>query len=248
MLAARRRLPRRGAVRTGRGSRPCLEPIRSCATCRRCSEVIARGDDQVLRGAVSLLEERGHRVVGVHELAPDLVAPPTSARRAARRARTIGTDRLSASISSVPCRPSTSARRAVVARPACSGDRRTGRHRPHARRVRAQPPILVSACAAAGRRRPDQGGQARPGSARRHAGHRPAHHRRGGPRRPVRHRGRRRLDPRARPGRDHREADRSACSSSQSNCLDGGRCVSGSEPEDLDRRGRGIPAISSAPS
>lgn len=40
-------------------------------------EVIARGDDQVLRGAVMLLEERGHRVVGAHELAPDLVAPRT---------------------------------------------------------------------------------------------------------------------------------------------------------------------------
>lgn len=40
-------------------------------------EVIARGDDQVLRGAVMLLEERGHRVIGAHELAPDLVAPPT---------------------------------------------------------------------------------------------------------------------------------------------------------------------------
>jgi len=40
-------------------------------------EVIARGDDQVLRGAVMLLEERGHTVVGVHELAPGLVAPAT---------------------------------------------------------------------------------------------------------------------------------------------------------------------------
>jgi UDP-2,3-diacylglucosamine hydrolase len=40
-------------------------------------EVIARGDDQVLRGAVMLLEERGHRVVGAHELAPDLVVPAT---------------------------------------------------------------------------------------------------------------------------------------------------------------------------
>lgn len=38
-------------------------------------EVIARGDDQVLRGAVMLLEERGFSVVGAHELAPDLVAP-----------------------------------------------------------------------------------------------------------------------------------------------------------------------------
>ena len=40
-------------------------------------EVIARGDDQVLRGAIMLLEERGHRVVGAHELAPDLVARST---------------------------------------------------------------------------------------------------------------------------------------------------------------------------
>lgn len=38
-------------------------------------EVIARGDDQVLRGAVMLLEERGYKVVGAHELAPGLVAP-----------------------------------------------------------------------------------------------------------------------------------------------------------------------------
>jgi DUF1009 family protein len=38
-------------------------------------EVIARGDDQVLRGAVRLLEERGYKVVGAHELAPELVAP-----------------------------------------------------------------------------------------------------------------------------------------------------------------------------
>jgi DUF1009 family protein len=40
-------------------------------------EVITRGDDQVLRGAVLLLEERGHRVVGAHELAPNLVADRT---------------------------------------------------------------------------------------------------------------------------------------------------------------------------
>jgi UDP-2,3-diacylglucosamine hydrolase len=38
-------------------------------------EVITRGDDQVLRGAVRLLEEHGHRVVGAHELAPALLAP-----------------------------------------------------------------------------------------------------------------------------------------------------------------------------
>ena len=46
-------------------------------------EVIARGDDQVLRGAVMLLEERGHRVIGAHELAPDLVASPALSGRVA---------------------------------------------------------------------------------------------------------------------------------------------------------------------
>jgi DUF1009 family protein len=42
---------------------------------REVKDVIARGDDQVLRGAVSLLEERGYRVVGAHELAPRLLVP-----------------------------------------------------------------------------------------------------------------------------------------------------------------------------
>jgi DUF1009 family protein len=36
-------------------------------------DVIARGDDHMLRGAVRLLEGHGHRVVGAHELAPELV-------------------------------------------------------------------------------------------------------------------------------------------------------------------------------
>jgi hypothetical protein len=36
-------------------------------------DVIARGDDHMLRGAVGLLEDHGHRVVGAHELAPDLL-------------------------------------------------------------------------------------------------------------------------------------------------------------------------------
>jgi DUF1009 family protein len=38
-------------------------------------DVIARGDDQVLRGAVGLLEDHGHRVVGAHELVPELLVP-----------------------------------------------------------------------------------------------------------------------------------------------------------------------------
>lgn len=39
------------------------------------AEVLSRGDDNVLRGAVSLLEERGFPVRGIRDLAPDLLAP-----------------------------------------------------------------------------------------------------------------------------------------------------------------------------
>ncbi|WP_298954468.1 UDP-2,3-diacylglucosamine diphosphatase LpxI [uncultured Methylobacterium sp.] len=33
------------------------------------------GDDRLLRGVLDLLEEHGHRILGVHDLAPDLMAP-----------------------------------------------------------------------------------------------------------------------------------------------------------------------------
>ncbi|MBX9931422.1 MAG: UDP-2,3-diacylglucosamine diphosphatase LpxI [Methylobacterium sp.] len=33
------------------------------------------GDDRLLRGALTLLEENGHRVIGVHTAAPDLLSP-----------------------------------------------------------------------------------------------------------------------------------------------------------------------------
>lgn len=42
---------------------------------RELADIFARGDDHLLRGVVTLLEERGHRVVGAHEIAPDLLAP-----------------------------------------------------------------------------------------------------------------------------------------------------------------------------
>jgi DUF1009 family protein len=42
---------------------------------RLLKDVVARGDDSLLRGAVALLEERGHRVVGVQEIVPELLAP-----------------------------------------------------------------------------------------------------------------------------------------------------------------------------
>lgn len=41
---------------------------------REIAELMGRGDDQLLRGVVELLEEQGHSVVGVHDLAPELLA------------------------------------------------------------------------------------------------------------------------------------------------------------------------------
>lgn len=38
------------------------------------ARLVARGDDNLLRGVVGLIEERGFRVVGVHDLAPELLA------------------------------------------------------------------------------------------------------------------------------------------------------------------------------
>jgi len=38
-------------------------------------DLLARGDDGLLRGAVDLIEEKGHRVIGVQEIAPELLAP-----------------------------------------------------------------------------------------------------------------------------------------------------------------------------
>jgi DUF1009 family protein len=38
--------------------------------------LMAGGDDSLLSGAVKMIEQRGYRVVGAHEIAPDLVAEP----------------------------------------------------------------------------------------------------------------------------------------------------------------------------
>lgn len=46
------------------------------------ASLMRRGDDNLLRGVVSLIEERGHRLVGIRELAPELLSPsgPLAAR------------------------------------------------------------------------------------------------------------------------------------------------------------------------
>jgi DUF1009 family protein len=41
---------------------------------RELMDLMGRGDDRLLRGVIELLEEHGHRVVGVHDLAPHLLA------------------------------------------------------------------------------------------------------------------------------------------------------------------------------
>jgi DUF1009 family protein len=43
---------------------------------RELMDLMGRGDDRLLRGVIELLEEHGHRVVGVHDLAPQLLASP----------------------------------------------------------------------------------------------------------------------------------------------------------------------------
>jgi UDP-2,3-diacylglucosamine hydrolase len=50
-----------------------LSAIRNASELKR---LLARGDDHLLRAVVDLLEERGHRVLGAHEIAPDLLVPP----------------------------------------------------------------------------------------------------------------------------------------------------------------------------
>ncbi|KQT78172.1 UDP-2,3-diacylglucosamine diphosphatase LpxI [Methylobacterium sp. Leaf466] len=66
-------------VPAGGVSRPSPAAILNAAAALRNREVLRAmangGDDRLLRGALSLLEERGHSVVGVHDVAPDLLSP-----------------------------------------------------------------------------------------------------------------------------------------------------------------------------
>lgn len=62
----------------GAVQRPPLSALLAVVSDRRSGGELARlfagGDDSVLRGVVRLLEGRGHRVSGLHELAPELLA------------------------------------------------------------------------------------------------------------------------------------------------------------------------------
>ena len=42
---------------------------------REIADLVARGDDGLLRGVIALVEDQGHPVIGAHEVAPDLLSP-----------------------------------------------------------------------------------------------------------------------------------------------------------------------------
>jgi DUF1009 family protein len=66
-------------VPAGGVSRPNPAAILNAAAALRNRDALKAiaggGDDRLLRGALALLEENGHGVVGVHEVAPDLLSP-----------------------------------------------------------------------------------------------------------------------------------------------------------------------------
>ncbi|GJD93508.1 LpxI family protein [Methylobacterium iners] len=66
-------------VPAGGVSRPSPAAIFNAAAALRNREALraiaSGGDDRLLRGALALLEENGHRVLGVHTVAPDLLSP-----------------------------------------------------------------------------------------------------------------------------------------------------------------------------
>ena len=82
-LAATLKLLRRWGpamvVPAGGVSRPSPAAILNAGAALRNREVLRAiaggGDDRLLRAALALVEEEGHRVLGVHEAAPDLLCP-----------------------------------------------------------------------------------------------------------------------------------------------------------------------------
>ncbi|HVL72311.1 MAG TPA: UDP-2,3-diacylglucosamine diphosphatase LpxI [Beijerinckiaceae bacterium] len=59
---------------------------------KEIAEVIGRGDDQLLRAGLRFLEERGFRVLGIHDVAPELLARPgrhSAAAPGAEQARAV---------------------------------------------------------------------------------------------------------------------------------------------------------------
>lgn len=65
-----------GVVPAGGVARPSPAALLNASHALRNRDILrhmAGGDDRLLRAVIGLLEEEGHRVVGVHEVAPDLL-------------------------------------------------------------------------------------------------------------------------------------------------------------------------------
>lgn len=62
-----------GAVRRPRPS-AVLSTFAAYRNRRELAAIVSRGDDRLLRSVVEVLEGHGHRVVGAHDLAPELLA------------------------------------------------------------------------------------------------------------------------------------------------------------------------------
>ncbi|GEP09989.1 LpxI family protein [Methylobacterium gnaphalii] len=65
-----------GVVPAGGVARPSPAALLNAAHAMRNRDILrhmAGGDDRLLRAVIGLLEDEGHRVVGVHEVAPDLL-------------------------------------------------------------------------------------------------------------------------------------------------------------------------------
>lgn len=62
-----------GAVRRPRAS-ALLGSYSLFFNMQELKQIVARGDDNLLRGAITLLEENGFHVIGAHEIAPDIMS------------------------------------------------------------------------------------------------------------------------------------------------------------------------------
>jgi hypothetical protein len=68
-----------GVVPAGGVARPSPAALLNASHALRNRDILrhmAGGDDRLLRAVIGLLEDEGHRVVGVHEVAPDLLGRP----------------------------------------------------------------------------------------------------------------------------------------------------------------------------
>ena len=180
----------RDVVLIGSVVRPAIWQIRpDFKTLRllpRIFGLLRGGDDRLLKGVAAIFEEHGFRLVGAHEIAPDILMPegPLGRERpeCARPCRHRDGARFAQRDQPVRRRPGRSGRRRPRA-----GDRGGGRYRPHACAHRRASPKRANSCGH-GTRRTGQGGKARAGSAGRLAFDRAANGRRRGAGRACRHR------------------------------------------------------------